>query len=98
MSDGVFFLCSLSAGLIARLIFIPANIAAKRCGTAVTVIADIICSVLGGIPFAVLVFVFHSGITAFFAVAAFNAGLLFPSLVKLVLPKRKRKKLSENKP
>ena len=48
-----------------------------------TFITDTVLAFLGGVPFAALIFIFNDGIMPYFAVAAFDTGLLLPSALKL---------------
>ncbi len=91
MSDLTFFLLSLVCGFIARTAFIPAALIHKRGSFVLSFIFDTLFVILGGIPFGILVVVFHSGISTLYSLCAFNAGLLLPSLIKLLLPKKKAK-------
>lgn len=95
MSDLSFFLLSLACGLFARAAFIPAALYAKKGGFATTVILDMLFVILGGIPFGILVFVFHNGVNTLYSLCAFNAGLLLPNLIKLLLPRKNKHNRSE---
>ena len=83
MNETVLFFLCVAAGLFARALFIPFRPLLKKSGTALTFIIDTILAFSGGVPFAALIFIFNDGIMPYFAVAAFDTGLLLPSAFKL---------------
>lgn len=83
MNETLLFGLCIVAGLVARALFIPFRRAIKKSGTALTFITDTVLAFLGGVPFAALIFIFNDGIMPYFAVAAFDTGLLLPSAFKL---------------
>lgn len=83
MNETVLFFLCVAAGLFARALFIPFRPLLKKSGTALTFITDTVLAFLGGVPFAALIFIFNDGIMPYFAVAAFDTGLLLPSALKL---------------
>ena len=91
MSDLSFFFLSLLSGLVARAAFVPAALLHKRVGFVLSAVFDALFVILGGVPFGILVFVFHSGINTLYSLCAFNVGLILPNLVIALLPKKKEK-------
>lgn len=83
MNETVLFFLCVAAGLFARALFIPFRRAIKKSGAILTFIIDTILAFSGGVPFAALIFIFNDGIMPYFAVAAFDTGLLLPSAFKL---------------
>ena len=83
MNETVLFSLCVAAGLFARALFIPFRRAIKKSGAILTFIIDTVLAFLGGVPFAALIFIFSYGIMPYFAVAAFDTGLLLPSALKL---------------
>ena len=84
----IFCLC-VAAGLTARLCFLPARAVAKRGGKLAVFLTDFACAFFGGIPFALVLGRFNYGIAAAYTILGFDAGLLFPSLLRLI-PTKKR--------
>lgn len=83
MNETVLFFVCVAAGLFARALFIPFRRAIKKSGAILTFIIDTVLAFSGGVPFAALIFIFNDGIMPYFAVAAFDTGLLLPSAFKL---------------
>ena len=83
MNETLLFGLCIVAGLFARALFIPFRRAIKKSGAILTFIIDTILAFSGGVPFAALIFIFNDGIMPYFAVAAFDTGLLLPSAFKL---------------
>ena len=83
MNETVLFFLCVAAGLFARAFFIPFRRAIKKSGAILTFIIDTVLAFSGGVPFAALIFIFNDGIMPYFAVAAFDTGLLLPSALKL---------------
>lgn len=83
MNETVLFFLCVAAGLFARALFIPFRRAIKKSGAILTFIIDTVLAFSGGVPFAALIFIFNDGIMPYFAVVAFDTGLLLPSAFKL---------------
>ena len=71
------------SGVVCKGFVYPLPPCDKKSGAILTFIIDTVLAFSGGVPFAALIFIFNDGIMPYFAVAAFDTGLLLPSALKL---------------